>query len=93
MISSEKPRKLRVRQRGQITIPREFREALNIKADSILTAIQVGDGILLSSKSLLGHEVASQFQRAMKEKGLTLEKLLEGLEKQRKDLIREKYGL
>jgi AbrB family looped-hinge helix DNA binding protein len=93
MISSEKPRKVRVRQRGQITIPRELRNALGIAEDSILTAVQVGEGILLTGKPLLGQEVAAQFQKAMKQKGITLEQLLKGLEEQRKVLVREKYGI
>jgi AbrB family looped-hinge helix DNA binding protein len=93
MISSEKPRKLRVRQRGQITLPSEFRKALGIREDSILTAMRVGEGILLTGKPLFGQEVAARFQEAMKEKGVSLEQLLKGLEKHRKALVKEKYGL
>lgn len=93
MISSGRPRKVRVRQRGQITIPREFRNALGIREDSILTAVQVGEGILLTGKPLLGPEVAAQFQKAMTDKGVTLEQLLKGLEEQRKALVREKYDI
>ena len=83
-------KKIRLRRRGQITLPAEFREQLNLGTDTILTTSMVGDAIILTPQNLLGPEVARRFSQQMQQKGLTLEDLLAGLEQQRERYQKER---
>ncbi len=75
----------RVRDKGQITIPSNIRESLNISKDSILSVSKVGDAILLTAKPSIYETVAEKFSSAAEKEGLTLNTLL-------KDLKKVRYG-
>ena len=83
---------VQVRQRGQLTIPRKLRDALSIFEGDTLTLLQVGDVMLLSSKTLRTVELADRITGIMEDAGLTLADLLEDLPKVREELYRERYG-
>jgi AbrB family looped-hinge helix DNA binding protein len=51
---------VRVRERGEITLPRELREALKVRAGDTLEAEAVEGGILLKPVSAAEREAASQ---------------------------------
>jgi len=57
--------------------------------------VKVGteDTAVAAGKGLLVPEIARRIEAIMEEEGLTLQDLLDGLEKQREAYVREKYGL
>jgi heme-degrading monooxygenase HmoA len=57
--------------------------------------VKVGteDTLIAAGKGLLAPEIAKRIEAIMEEEGLTLEDVLDGLEKQRETYIRDKYGL
>ncbi len=71
----------RVREKGQITIPSEIREALHLSKDSILSVTKIGNGIFLTPKPSVVEAFAAKFSKAAEEKGITLEDLLKDLRK------------
>lgn len=71
----------RMREKGQVTIPIDIREALHLSRDSILSVVKVGDGILLTPKSSVFETTAAGFVKEAEEKGITLENLLKDLKK------------
>lgn len=70
------PKKVRVRGKGQFTIPAEFRRRLGIGEDAILDVFQVGRAIVVTPSRSTVRELAGQVQARMKEGNLDLEDLL-----------------
>ena len=85
---------VRLRERGQITIPRPVREKWASEADNpdVLNLVQIGDALFLSPKQALLPELSRQFSAIMDEEGVTLADLLEGLAEEREAIYRERYG-
>ena len=71
----------KMREKGQVTIPAGIRESLHLGKDSLLSVARVGDGILLTPRSLVFESVSAKFSKAAKEKGISLESLLKDLKK------------
>ena len=84
-------RLVRIRSRGQLTLPQDLREALNLDEESGLNVFRVGKVLLMTPKRLQRASLASEVQREMKREGLTLEDLLKDLKGQRKRYLAETY--
>ena len=87
------PMVVRVRQRGQFTIPGEIRRRMGIREGDIFSLIQLGDTLVATRKKLVAPQIAKNMAALMEEEGLTLGDLLEESKKQRERYVREKYGL
>jgi bifunctional DNA-binding transcriptional regulator/antitoxin component of YhaV-PrlF toxin-antitoxin module len=83
---------VKVRGRGQLTIPASLRKDLDLDDDAELTVAKVGDVLLLTPRKLIGDAVARKAGRAMKQAGVKLNDLLADLSKQRERYNRERYG-
>ena len=84
-------RLVRIRSRGQLTLPQDLREALNLDEESGLNVFRVGKVLLMTPKPLQRASLASEVERKMKREGLTLEDLLKDLKGQRKRYLAETY--
>jgi AbrB family looped-hinge helix DNA binding protein len=78
------PRSAKVRIRGQITIPRDIREELNLDEEATVNIFRVGKALLMTPKQLHRASLAKKVEREMKRQGLSLEDLLADLRAQRK---------
>jgi bifunctional DNA-binding transcriptional regulator/antitoxin component of YhaV-PrlF toxin-antitoxin module len=85
-------RLVRIRPRGQLTLPQDLREALNLDEESGLNVFRVGKVLLMTPKRLQRAALATEVEREMKREGLTLEDLLEDLKGQRRRYLAETYG-
>jgi AbrB family looped-hinge helix DNA binding protein len=83
---------VKVRGRGQLTIPASLRKDLDLEDDVELTVAKVGDVLLLTPRKLIGDTVARKAARAMKQAGVKLDDLLADLRKQRERYNRERDG-
>jgi bifunctional DNA-binding transcriptional regulator/antitoxin component of YhaV-PrlF toxin-antitoxin module len=83
---------IQVRQRGQVTIPQKVRAALSIDEGDVLTAVQVGEALVLTPKRLKGPDLADKFARLMEQQGVSLADLLEDMPQIREELYQERYG-
>jgi AbrB family looped-hinge helix DNA binding protein len=83
------PRTTRVRTRGQITIPQDIREEMNLDEQSTVSIFRVGKVLLMTPKRLERASLAKKVEREMKREGLTLEDLLAGLKSKRKQYLEE----
>ena len=83
------PRAARVRIRGQITIPQDIREEMNLDAQDTIYLFRVGKVLLMTPKRMERASLAKKIEREMKREGLTLEDLLAGLKSQRKRYLEE----
>jgi AbrB family looped-hinge helix DNA binding protein len=92
IMDSSKPYRSHIRERGQLTIPKEVREKGALYEGEAVTIIPIGDSILVTPKKLGFEEARREIRKIMKDSGVTLDDLLEGLEEERKKLFEETYG-
>lgn len=85
---------VRMRERGQLTIPQPVRDSLAAEQGEtdIFTLVQIGDLLLLTPKKLRIPELSEEFSSIMEEEGVTLAELLEGLEREREAIWQERQA-
>ena len=86
------PKSVKLWGRGQLTIPKEVRQALKLDEENQLSVFVVGRCLVLTPKRLLGPALAKDVEKAMKAKGLSLEDLLRDLKEERQRYNQERYG-
>jgi len=87
------PKPVKLWGRGQLTIPKEVREALNLEENGQLNVFVVGRCLVMTPKRLLRASLAKEVEKAMKAKKLRLDDVLKDLEEERQRYNREAYGL
>lgn len=87
------PKTVKIWERGQLTIPKEVREDLDLSDFTTVSIFRVGKNIIITPKKLLRANLARKFEKAMKKEKLTLKDLLAGLKKERERYNRENYRL
>jgi len=85
------PKLVRVRSRGQLTIPQDMREALSLDEETGLNIFRVGKVLIMSPKRLQRASLAKEVEREMKRRGLTLKDLISDLRVQREKYLAEAY--
>ena len=90
--SATLPRSAKVRIRGQITIPQDIREEMNLDDQTMVNIFRVGKVLLMTPKRLQRASLAKKVEREMKREGLSLEDLLADLRSQRKRYREEAHS-
>jgi AbrB family looped-hinge helix DNA binding protein len=83
---------VRIRERGQVTIPSSFRKDLGLGENDTLNMVKIDEMLILTPRKPFGDAVARKVESAMKRKGLTLDDLLANLKGQRKKYQREAHA-
>lgn len=83
----------RVQKKGQITIPVAMREKLGLKEGDLVAFFETPQGILISPREAIANEALDKIGELLKEKGVSLEELIESGRDIRGELLAEKYGL
>ena len=86
------PRAVKLWGRGQLTIPKEVREALKLDQEASLNVFVVGRCLVMTPKRLLRASLAKEAEKRMQAEGLGLEELLKTLKEERRRYNREAYG-
>ena len=86
------PKSVKLWGRGQLTIPKEVREALKLDEATQLSVFVVGKCLMLTRKSLTRASLARDVEKSMTKKGLSLRDLLDDLKAQRQQFVQEKYA-
>ena len=81
---------VRLRDRGQLTIPKSVREKLPAAEGDTLTLIQLDDLLILSPREARVPPLQARFREQMEEAGVNLADLLEGLAEEREAIDRER---
>lgn len=81
---------VRLRERGQITLPQPVRERLAAQDGDILNLVQIGDFAVLTTKQPRIPQLSQEFARMMAEDGVTLAELLAGLDETRTEIWHER---
>jgi len=82
---------IRLRNRGQVTLPLAVRESLAVAKGDTLTLLQVGEAVLLIPRHLQTPQLSDKIITMMETKGVSLATLLSGLVEERKVIWRERY--
>lgn len=83
---------VKLRERGQVTIPYEYRKDLGLGKEDVLNVLKIGDVLILVPRQLAGDALSRKIETTMKKKGLTLDNLLSNLRGQRKRYSKETYA-
>jgi AbrB family looped-hinge helix DNA binding protein len=83
---------VRLRDRGQVTIPKPIREQLPAAEGDILTLLQIDDLLILAPQELRIPALQARFRKEMEEADVSLADLLEGLAAEREAIYRERSG-
>jgi antitoxin PrlF len=81
-----------VQEKGQVTIPAEIRKKLGLKKGDLVAFVETEQGVLLSPQEVIASEALDQVGRILREKGLTLEELMESGREIRGKLVEDEYG-
>jgi len=84
---------VRVQEKGQVTIPLEIRRKLKLKKGDLVAFVETNAGVLITPAEVVVTQAAEAIGRSLKEKGITLEQLIERGREIRGDLLKEEYGL
>jgi len=82
-----------VQAKGQVTIPAEIRKKLGIKQGDLIAFVETEDGVLISRREAVALGTLRAIGESLKEKGVTLEELMESGREIRGELLMEMYGL
>jgi AbrB family looped-hinge helix DNA binding protein len=86
----------RVQKKGQVTIPAEMRERLGIKEGDLVVFTETEGGVLVTPQRMAAagdpDELLDAIGLALKERGITLDELIESGRVIREEISREKYG-
>jgi AbrB family looped-hinge helix DNA binding protein len=84
---------IQIRAKGTITLPAELRRKYNWEEGEILTAIDLGNGVLmLQSKPSEVDKASRKIVKALKEENISLDELLTTLDEERKTVYQELYA-
>jgi AbrB family looped-hinge helix DNA binding protein len=82
-----------VQEKGQVTIPAEIRKKLGLKKGDYVAFVETDQGVMISPQEIVAQEALGEIGQILKEKGLTLEELIESGREIRGNLLREEYGI
>lgn len=83
----------KVQDKGQVTIPVEIRRKLGLKKGDLVAFIETDAGVLISPQEVVAMEALDKIGELLKEKGITLDELIESGREIRGEMLEEKYGL
>jgi|WetSurMetagenome_2_1015567.scaffolds.fasta_scaffold40721_2 hypothetical protein len=83
---------VRLRERGQLTLPQMVRRELAVDKGYVLTLVPIDDLAVLTRRSTLLPKLSEEFTAIMKEDGASLADLLQGLEQEREQLWCERQA-
>ncbi|MBI3569627.1 MAG: AbrB/MazE/SpoVT family DNA-binding domain-containing protein [Gammaproteobacteria bacterium] len=70
---------LEVRDRGQVTLPKALRDALQLEAGDAVRAVQIGDSIILTPQRMELDTLRKEIRRMMKKHNVSADDLLRNL--------------
>ncbi len=87
------PMSSRVQEYGQVTIPKEIRQKLNLKKGDYVAFVETEQGVFIQRAEVVVSAALSEVGDELKRKGVTLEQLLKRGRDIRDELLEEEYGI
>jgi len=86
-----KTKLVRVQDRGQITLPAEIRRKYDIKEGDLVGFRETDEGLLIDLRAVQVAKALDQMGAGLREKGITLEEMIESGREIREELLKEMY--
>ncbi len=84
---------VRVQEKGQVTIPTDIRKKLGLKKGDLVAVTSSEDGILITPQEVIAMRALDRIGEMLREKGITLEEMIESGRQVRTKIIEEQYGI
>lgn len=85
---------VRIKQKGQLTLPARMLRDLGLKEGAIVAVQQTPEGqIVLTPQEVVAMRALDEIGARLKERGVTLEEIIESGREIRGELVNEWYGL
>jgi AbrB family looped-hinge helix DNA binding protein len=84
---------VRVQEKGQVTIPSRIRKKLKLKKGDLVIFEETESGATIKPVEVLMTDALDQIGKALQEKGITLEEIIERGRELRGDLIAREFDL
>jgi bifunctional DNA-binding transcriptional regulator/antitoxin component of YhaV-PrlF toxin-antitoxin module len=82
---------VRLSEKGQLTIPAEYRRLHELERDSTLVVIQLGDALVLVPHDEALTRITERIEAAMRGAGVSVEDLLEETLNARAEIVRKEF--
>jgi AbrB family looped-hinge helix DNA binding protein len=79
-------------EKGQLTVPKNFRDELHLKAGAPVAILRIGNGLILIPEEERFERLCEQISDALLSAGITVESAVESLPQIRRQLYEEHYG-
>jgi len=83
----------KIGEKGQLTVPKQFREDLTLGAGAPVAVLRLGDGLLLLPEQRRFERLCRRVSSALTRAGVKAEALLATLPKARKRVLARHYGV
>jgi len=87
-----KPIIAEIKARGQLTIPKKIREMGQLDKGQVVSLIPVGDSVIITPRQLPLNEARREIKKILRQTGLSVQDVLEGISEERGALYEETYG-
>lgn len=87
------PKLVRIQEKGQVTLPSEVRKRLGLRKGDLVSVVDTPEGVLIRPQQVLATEALDRIGAALREKGLSLDDLIESGRQERAEIIKETYGI
>lgn len=84
---------VRIQEKGQVTLPAEVRRRLSLKKGDLVAIQVVEDGVLITPQEVVAVKALDRIGELLREKGLTLDEMIESGRQERTTLVEEMYGV
>ena len=84
---------VRIQEKGQVTIPTEIRKKLGLKRGDLVAVVETPEGVFITPQLVVATKALDSIGEILKEKGLSLAKLIASGRDIRIDLLDETYGI
>lgn len=82
----------RLSEKGQLTIPAEYRRTHQLERDSALVLVEIGDALVLVPHDAALASVTARLEAALKGKSADADDLIAATSEARAEIVREEFG-
>jgi AbrB family looped-hinge helix DNA binding protein len=82
----------RIGEKGQLTVPKQFREDLGLEAGAPFAVLRMGNGLLLIPEQRRFEQLCEQIGSALTAAGISQSQMVEALPEVRDQIFQEHYG-
>lgn len=86
------PKSVKIWGSGQLTIPKDIRDNLDLNEDSQVNIFVIGKSVIMTPKKLLRASLSKKIEKSMKKENISLNDLLSDLKIERKNYVEKKFS-